>query len=652
MPVHNGIDTLERAIDSVRGQSFTGWELLAIDDSSDDGSYEQLIGWGTRDGRIRVLRNEQNLGPSATRNAGLEAATGDMVAYLDCDDEFYAKHFEHIQHFATKGDVLVFAYDYIEDFASGQSNKGTWNPALLRRMLFAMNCSTPLGVAHRRELYQRTRGFDENLWCLEDWELWKRLARTGAEFLYLPLRSGLYHIRPGSRSRAPRLTTRQTAFFAATRQAGGCLYGSAAPMPARDNKRVLFASPSCLLDGSPAAQSALDMLEFLSANEFTCQAFCSGHLGLGKERSVEDVLGEQVARFESKRCSLGPFTGRLVYAIPRRVPLTLVNNEGWGTGAERSQSTAAFLSFYEKALDAFLPDVLVTCGEDGVTDAIISLAKRRDIAVVFAVWSLGFRDPRLFRNVDYCFTHTEFARTHYWRKIGLHCQTLPYMFDFDQAAASERRAEVVTILAPDPTDGLPASHEIAKGLQHSRQDIPVAVRKAGITIRPPDAFPDGSLEGKSGECARPLSGGKAHLDTRIVVVPSLGFGTLDGWVAEAMLNGIPVVVSNRGPLPEVVGKAGIVLGMPEDFGQKSNRAPGAEVFSHWLEAIARLWDDPGLYAAKASEVINHSRRWHPSRTSSVCVEFFRNLCPQPGPPLIPKWLAGSEAAVGQSVARA
>jgi hypothetical protein len=215
------------------------------------------------------------------------------------------------------------------------------------------------------------------------------------------------------------------------------------------------------------------------------------------------------------------------------------------------------------------------------------------------------------------------------------------MFDFDPGAASKRRPELITILAPDPADGFLASHEIAKRLQRSRQDIPVAVRKAGI----------GSPVVKSGECARLVSGGKEHLDTRIVVVPSLGSGTFDGWVAEAMFNGIPVIVSNRGPLPEVVGQAGIVLGIPADVGQESSRAPRADDISHWFAAITRLWDDPGFYASTASDVISHSRRWHPSRTSSACVEFFRNLFPQPGPPLIPKWLEGSEAAAGRSVAR-
>ena len=82
---------------------------------------------------------------------------------------------------------------------------------------------TPLGVAHRRELWQKVGGFNE-AWCEEDSDLWRRMARAGAKFAFLPLESGRYHVRPDSASRMPHITPRQRAMFLENWQTGRPIY--------------------------------------------------------------------------------------------------------------------------------------------------------------------------------------------------------------------------------------------------------------------------------------------------------------------------------------------------------------------------------------------------------------------------------------------
>lgn len=209
MPVYNGLKTLGRAIRSVANQSYQNWELIVVDDMSTDGSYEVLT--SLAGGRIRALRSTENLGPSAARNLGLGAARGDFITYLDCDDEYYVNYFENISKFHMKGDVLVFEYDCVQDNGVSRVDLGPHQPAPFRDFLFMKNLVTPLGIAHHRRFWDMVGGFDETLWCMEDWDYWKRLARAGAEFIFLPLLSGIYHVRDGSRSRAPRLTDQQRA---------------------------------------------------------------------------------------------------------------------------------------------------------------------------------------------------------------------------------------------------------------------------------------------------------------------------------------------------------------------------------------------------------------------------------------------------------
>jgi hypothetical protein len=84
MPVFNGARHLRAAIESVTRQSFCDFELLVIDDGSTDETAQMLDGFG--DPRLRVLRNERNLGLVPTLNRGLAEARGEWIARQDADD--------------------------------------------------------------------------------------------------------------------------------------------------------------------------------------------------------------------------------------------------------------------------------------------------------------------------------------------------------------------------------------------------------------------------------------------------------------------------------------------------------------------------------------------------------------------------------------
>jgi glycosyltransferase involved in cell wall biosynthesis len=82
MPVYNGLTTINRSISSLSKQSYSNWELLVIDDASTDASLDRLMDWSEKDSRIKVLRTDRNLGPSAARNEGLRHASGVVITYL------------------------------------------------------------------------------------------------------------------------------------------------------------------------------------------------------------------------------------------------------------------------------------------------------------------------------------------------------------------------------------------------------------------------------------------------------------------------------------------------------------------------------------------------------------------------------------------
>ncbi len=83
MPVFNGSAFLDRAVVSLRAQTFTDWELLAVDDASTDDSAARLDALAAADSPIQVFRHSANRSQAAARNTALRAARGELIAYLD-----------------------------------------------------------------------------------------------------------------------------------------------------------------------------------------------------------------------------------------------------------------------------------------------------------------------------------------------------------------------------------------------------------------------------------------------------------------------------------------------------------------------------------------------------------------------------------------
>lgn len=91
LPVYNGEAFVARAIQSVQQQTAADWELVAVDDGSQDGTLVILEQFAAQDKRIRVL-SQPNGGVSAARNSAMAAAQGTYYAFLDADDLWYPEH--------------------------------------------------------------------------------------------------------------------------------------------------------------------------------------------------------------------------------------------------------------------------------------------------------------------------------------------------------------------------------------------------------------------------------------------------------------------------------------------------------------------------------------------------------------------------------
>lgn len=108
VPVYKVEAYLERCVSSLVGQSYTNLEILLVDDGSPDKCPMMCDAWAEKDSRIRVI-HKQNGGLSDARNAGLAAATGDLIAFVDSDDWIAPEMMERLLHAIQEDDSDIAA---------------------------------------------------------------------------------------------------------------------------------------------------------------------------------------------------------------------------------------------------------------------------------------------------------------------------------------------------------------------------------------------------------------------------------------------------------------------------------------------------------------------------------------------------------------
>ena len=111
IPAYNAGKTIARALDSALEQTWLAHEIIVVDDGSSDDTCEAVSAYGDR---VIYLRQE-NAGPSAARNRGVDAASGDWITFLDADDWYYPTRLEcHASMIAAELglDFLVASFDY------------------------------------------------------------------------------------------------------------------------------------------------------------------------------------------------------------------------------------------------------------------------------------------------------------------------------------------------------------------------------------------------------------------------------------------------------------------------------------------------------------------------------------------------------------
>lgn len=205
MPCHNAAAHLPHSVGSVLAQTFTDWELIAVNDGSGDATLEWLQ--NLTDPRLRI-HTQANQGVSIARNVGLGLARGHYIAFLDADDAWAPTFLETLLTTLRKRPDAVLAY-------CGWQNLGlpgkrgepfippNYETPAKRETLFT-GCRWPIHAAlTQRAAIIKAGGFDPGLKNAEDYALWLEIAGT-ATIVRVPEVLASYHFHGDSQASSNR----------------------------------------------------------------------------------------------------------------------------------------------------------------------------------------------------------------------------------------------------------------------------------------------------------------------------------------------------------------------------------------------------------------------------------------------------------------
>lgn len=194
MAVWNGERFLDETMTGIRGQTLQAFEWIVVDDASTDGTARILAEWVRRDRRLRVIRNDVNLGLAGSLNRGIESTSAAFIARHDADDVSEPARLERqAAHLAAHSDVVMVSCNMVRLDEAGNvvpdRDRTCLNRLMRWHLLFQNNLSGHGQMMFRREAWERAGRYDGRRRNGEDSDLWQRLLDLGeirvmAECLY------------------------------------------------------------------------------------------------------------------------------------------------------------------------------------------------------------------------------------------------------------------------------------------------------------------------------------------------------------------------------------------------------------------------------------------------------------------------------------
>lgn len=409
--------------------------------------------------------------------------------------------------------------------------------------------------------------------------------------------------------------------------------------------RFLLVNNHCISDPTAGVtQSLRTILSWLAEAGHECRALTTARFEAHVMFTIEQHLsqcGVTDAQLASAIAAAGsggrkqrrrPVVRYTTGGVPTTLLMTRHNDEAHPDRAE----TAQYLALFDRLLDEFAPDQLIACNAHPMVFEAMARARARGVTTAYAVRGYGYYDARYFEHVDHAFTCSRFLTDLYREKIGLVSTPIEPPIEWSSVVAPVESRAFVTFVHHAPHKGLWLFARLADMLGSRRPDIPIVVIQSGHSGGALNAIPGLDFSRYPQIMAAPAVPRPADYFalTKLLLVPSVWDEPFGRVAAEAMINGIPPLVSERGSLPEVIGGdaaaggGGRVLPIPGWMTYKTTRLPEEAEVQPWYDAVCELWDDADRYAAVAGRArALAEERYAEAVSRRRHVDYFTSLTP-------------------------
>lgn len=190
IPTYNRADKLERALASLKAQSFSDFEVLVCDDGSTDHT-KSVVEKYERDLAITYLWDENWGGPARPRNSGIRGSRGEWVCFLDSDDWWYVDKLEDVNQCIGKADVIYHDVEVISAKYPQKKKKiraRSMSAPVINELMTKNNRIYNSSFSIRKS-YIEQAGYvseDKSVIAAEDFDLWIRIAKLTDRFHHIP----------------------------------------------------------------------------------------------------------------------------------------------------------------------------------------------------------------------------------------------------------------------------------------------------------------------------------------------------------------------------------------------------------------------------------------------------------------------------------
>ena len=409
--------------------------------------------------------------------------------------------------------------------------------------------------------------------------------------------------------------------------------------------RILLAIDNAYTDStSGAAQSMRIIMQWLTEGGHDCRVLATARFDAKPPDSLDAhlaALDVPLRRTPPSKAFIRSVQKPANVAVGRPtvqftldgVPVTMLVTRAQPTPPHDRLEAEQFLFLLDDVLQQFQPDVLVTYGAHPAVHEAMRRARRRGVITVFTLRNHGYDDRRFFEHVDHVFTTSSYLSEVYREQIGLRSVGLDSPIEWDDVEAPDDLRRFVTFVNPSLQKGVMLFARLADMLGSRRPDIPVLVVQSAATAGGLNAIAGLDFTKYPQIMAAPATPRPADFFslTRLLLVPSVFREPFGRVAAEALINGIPPLVSDRGALPQTVRGAGRVLPLPSWMTEKSRTLPSVEDAQPWFDAVCELWDDADSYRSAAARARQAADEWYSEADQRRrYLQYFATL---PAPPL-------------------